>query len=271
MNCKSTIPTQQFAKIPSVPKHSKKRLFLVTGDKVRKPRTIPTQTDRNGDTDNNGDSNGNERPRTLSGLLLKAQEEERSRIARELHDDVAQRIVLLCLKINEVRQANENPSLAGEFDYLAEESRSLGDCVRTLSHQLHSHQLHLLGLKTSLETFCREFAANHDMEIMYSCHDVPRELNEDVALCFYRVAQEALQNSAKHSNGHTVRVVLAGSAQVLRLSVADEGVGFNFRGEGINSGIGLSSMRERMQLIGGQFTVKSRVGMGTIVEATFSL
>jgi signal transduction histidine kinase len=265
MNFKSTAPTQQTDKIPPAPKPSK-RLFMLSSNKGRDLREIPPQAE------SPNDHNKTSRPpRTLGGLLLKTQEEERSRIARELHDEVAQRIVLLCLKINELRHANENSALEGQFDYLAEESRRLGDSVRDLSHKLHSHQLQLLGLKTSLELFCKEFALNHDMVVMITCHDMPRELDEEVALCFYRVAQEALRNAAKHSNVHTVRVVLARDAQALRLSVADEGIGFSCRDKGITSGIGLSSMRERMQLIGGQFAVKSRVGVGTTVEAKFCM
>src|SRR3954463_1174391 len=132
-----TASARQMPNVLADPKHSKKQLFLLTGNKGRKLRAIPVETESHTRMKNERD----QPIHSLSGLLLKTQEEERSRIARELHDDVAQRVVLLCLKINELRLANENMKLVPQLDYLAEESRSLGDCVRDLSHQLHSHQL----------------------------------------------------------------------------------------------------------------------------------
>ncbi len=204
----------------------------------------------------------------IGGLLLKAQEEERSRIARELHDDIAQEIALLNIRTERLRGSRkvEDP-ISPELERLSAGLHSLSRKIRDLSHQLHSPELSMLGLETGLRSFCREFTQAHGIPVYFLCERVPDHLDSAVALAFFRVAQEALQNIAKHSNASNATVLLVGSSGELCLQVLDSGKGFDPARMQDKAGIGLSSMRERMKLVGGQLSMYSTPGVGTRVEA----
>jgi signal transduction histidine kinase len=206
------------------------------------------------------------RIRHLGARILKSQETERSRIARDLHDDIGQQMALLSTDLAQVKSSS-NP---GEVNRLAAqaEARSLeiARSLRDLSHSLHPAKLRLLGLVAALETLCRELAPS-GIEIEFTHDNVPPTLSADVTLCLFRVAQEALQNTIKYSRARGVMVQLAGSPNGLNLSVVDDGVGFDVEGTLANS-LGLISMKERLEAIDGFLKIHSGPGCGTRVEAT---
>jgi len=207
-----------------------------------------------------------ERIRDLGGRLLNAQEDERSRIARELHDDVGQQLALLAIDLELISGAG--PDLQAETEHLALEARNLAQgivrSVHDLSHRLHPPKLRLIGLVAALDGLQRELS-RPDLVIMFEHDNVPATLPHDVALCLFRVAQEALQNVVKHSAGREVSMQLIGAGNELTLTIADDGVGFEIDAVK-GAGIGLISMSERVEAIGGRLTVRTRRGAGTRVE-----
>jgi len=203
----------------------------------------------------------------LSGRLIHAGEEERKRIARELHDDIAQRLSLVSIELDVLDRefADNNHS---EQQGLQEPVQQLHDVitdVHNLSHQLHSNKLQHLGLEAAVKEVCRQLARQHHIEIEFSASNIPFPLHEDLALCFYRVTQEALSNSVKHSGSARVEVRLAACEGLLAMTLRDYGKGFDPSTSA--NGLGLATMRERMRLVNGRLLVNSRVGGGTEIAA----
>ena len=209
-----------------------------------------------------------ERIRHLGSRLLKAQETERSRIARELHDDISQQLALLTMDLDQVGVADP-----GEVKRLAAEARArtqeIARSVHDLSHSLHPAKLRLIGLVAALQTLCLELS-HSGIAIAFTHDNVPSTLSADVTLCLFRVVQEALQNAIKYSQAKEVAVHLAGSPIGLTLSVVDDGVGFDVEVMWAK-GLGLVSMKERLEAIGGFLEIRSGPGCGTRVEATVPL
>ena len=209
-----------------------------------------------------------ERNRHLGSRMLKAQETERSRIARELHDDISQQLALLTMDLDQVGVADP-----GEVKRLAAEARArtqeIARNVHDLSHSLHPAKLRLIGLVAALQTLCLELS-HSGIAIAFTHDNVPSTLSADVTLCLFRVVQEALQNAIKYSQAKEVAVHLAGSPIGLTLSVVDDGVGFDVEVMWAK-GLGLVSMKERLEAIGGFLEIRSGPGCGTRVEATVPL
>jgi PAS domain S-box-containing protein len=205
---------------------------------------------------------------TFSGRLIKAQEAERQRIARELHDDVGQRLALLAIELDELRE-HLDPSLQRTVVALLQAAKDTSESVREISHNLHSAGLDLLPLGTGLKALCRDFNHQDSLDICFSEHDVPATLPQDVKLCFYRIAQEALQNIAKHSRARTAIMNLTTVENKLVLTVIDDGIGFSH--QPYFTGLGLTSMRERLRLLGGGLKVVAGPGEGTKIEASIEL
>jgi len=207
-----------------------------------------------------------ERVRDLGSRLLKAQEIERSRIARDLHDDIGQQVALLSMDLAQVRGA----AGPGEINRLVAQAHTrnleIARSLRDLSHSLHPARLRLFGLVAGLEALCLELS-HSGTAIAFTHDNVPSTLSADVTLCNFRVAQEALQNAIKYSRANEVTVRLAGSPNGLNLSVVDDGVGFDVEVTWA-SGLGLVSMKERLEAIGGFLQIHSGPGRGTRVEAT---
>jgi signal transduction histidine kinase len=201
-----------------------------------------------------------ERIHDLGGRLLGAQEAERARIARELHDDVGQQIALLAIDLEMLGRTSPD-GLAG--DALAR-ANDLAKSVHDLSHRLHPARLRLVGLESSLKGLAREFGQS-GVEVTFTREHVPATLPPDVALCLFRVGQEALRNAAKYSAAPAVRVHLQGDDGHLLLTVTDNGAGFD-PAQAWDKGLGLISMRERVEAIGGTFTLRSAPGQGASVE-----
>jgi signal transduction histidine kinase len=203
--------------------------------------------------------------------LIAAQEQEKQRISRELHDDVGQRLALLKIGLDLVEQKipvernvehAEMCSLLTQLDELAID-------VHNMSHQLHSSKLQYLGLRAALKEVCQQFVDQHHVAIHLTADQLPESLSEQVSLCFYRVAQEALMNAVKHSGTSQVDVSLDCQGQLLRMRIRDYGIGFNPSVR--RKGLGLVTMHERLKMVGGMLRFNSLAGMGTEVEVEVNI
>jgi signal transduction histidine kinase len=192
----------------------------------------------------------------LSGRLISAQEDERSRLARDLHDDAGQRLALLAIELDQLRA----PSLA-------DSARSLSADLHRMAHQLHPAILDQLGLLPAAQRFAGEVAARHGVTIEVSSQGWPESLPRDAALELYRVLQEALQNAIRHSGAARIEVAFQATGPELRLRVKDAGRGFAPEQLEGAQGLGLAGMRERMRLVGGGLQIQSDPEGGTIVDA----
>jgi signal transduction histidine kinase len=205
----------------------------------------------------------------LSGMLITAQEKERSRLASEIHDDFSQRLALLALGLENAEEAiGTSPSEAvKQVHGLLNSASEIGADLHTLSHRLHSSTLEALGLVPGVTALCKEFAIQQGIEIDFLPEDIPRSVRPDVALCLFRIVQEGLRNLKKHSGCAKAQVRLRRVGEKLVVSVSDEGVGFDVRKVGEKEGLGVRSMEERAHLLGGQFKFHSEPGKGTRIEA----
>jgi two-component system sensor histidine kinase UhpB len=206
--------------------------------------------------------------RALSAKLISVSEEERRDLSRELHDVLSHKLAALALKTKllERRQKALPDEARAELRRLEEEISNVAGEVQQISRQLHPTVLRDLGLEVALREACTVFSNVHGIPVGFSAKDVPRSLPENVALCVYRVAQECLHNVAKHAQATAVDVALVRTEEGLALSVKDSGDGFDVgeaRGKG---GLGLISMEERLRLVNGRFSVRSRPGEGTVVD-----
>ena len=204
----------------------------------------------------------------LSGRLIHAQEEEQTRLARELHDDLSQSLALLSV---ELEMFGQNPpagpgQISDRMQEFSSDVNRLSSEVHRLSHQLHPAKLEQLGLVAAMRGFCKELAMAHQMAIEFADHSVPRAVPEDTALCLYRITQEALHNVIKHSGGTVARVELTRDNGELRLVVADDGVGFDPETIRANGSLGLVSMAERARFVHGRFSIESHAGEGTRID-----
>jgi signal transduction histidine kinase len=210
--------------------------------------------------------------RKLAAKLLHAQEEERRRIAREMHDDWTQRLALACIDLVKLAQHIGVPEVALPLlQTVQEQLVRLSEDVHSLSRQLHPSILDDLGLVEALRSECASFSRREGIAVVYRAEEVPTTLPKDIALCVYRVAQEALRNVAKHAAVNETRVVISATGPELMLRVEDDGVGFDAAAVRSEPGLGLSSMEERVRLIQGQLTIVSAPGRGTTVEVRVPL
>jgi len=209
----------------------------------------------------------------LSGMLITAQERERSRLASEIHDDFSQRLALMALELENAEEAiGTSPDEAiQQVHKIFNSASELGADLHTLSHRLHSSTLERLGLVPGVRALCKEFAAQQRIEIDFLSDNVPSSVHPDVALCLFRIAQEGLRNLKKHSGASKGQVRLCKVGDKLLLSVYDEGIGFDPRDLGKKEGLGICSMEERTNLLGGQFEIHSKPGRGTRIEASLPL
>jgi two-component system, LuxR family, sensor kinase FixL len=200
----------------------------------------------------------------LSGRLINAQEAERMRLARELHDDLSQSLALLSVELEMFGQ--NTAAERGQLQEFSAQVKRLSSEVHRLSHDLHPAKLEQLGLVATVRGFCKEFAATHAMAIEFSDRLVPRAVPQDAALCLYRIVQEALNNVVKHSGGTKAKVELTKEGSELRITITDDGAGFDPETVRTNGSLGLVSMSERARFVHGVLSVESRVGKGTKVE-----
>jgi signal transduction histidine kinase len=213
------------------------------------------------------------RPSRVSQKLIEAHEEESARIARELHDDINQRLALASVRLGYLKQS-PSASVADferEIGTVSEEIADLVADIQALSHDLHPARLELLGLERAAAGFCEELSGRHGVTIDVQFDNVPTALPREVALCLYRVLQEALQNVVKHALSRHAHVSLNGQVDTINLTVDDSGAGFDVPEAMRGPGLGLTSMRERLKLIGGQLSVQSQLGRGTMIQAVAPL
>jgi len=207
--------------------------------------------------------------RELSGLLISAQEKERSRLASELHDDFSQRLALLALGLeNALETIPTSPDDAKrQLHELINSASELGADLHTLSHRLHSSTLESLGLGPAINALCKEFSTQQNVRIDLNSDELPRSIDSQAALCVFRIVQEALRNLKKYSGASEALVRLRRVGHCLDITVQDRGFGFDLRELHRTEGLGVRSMEERARLVGGEFRIRSAIGLGTTVEA----
>ena len=201
----------------------------------------------------------------LGSRLLNAQEDERARIARELHDDISQQLAVLKITLNRLgRAASHDAAAAADTAEAVKRADDIALSVRELSHRLHPARLRVMGLVDALNELNLELS-HPALTITFTHQRVPSALPSDLTLCLYRIVQEALHNARKHSQARSVAVTLTGGSDGITLTIVDDGVGFEIDAAW-HKGLGLISVRERVEAIGGTFAVRSSPGAGTRLE-----
>jgi signal transduction histidine kinase len=204
--------------------------------------------------------------RRLTRRVISGSEEERSRIARELHDDIGQRLSLISIQLGScASQLSKDGRVPSELSGSIRDVDALITDVHNLSHQLHSSKLEHLGLRVALKELCQQMSERHDLPIDLQIDHGSVRVPQDIALCFYRVAQEALNNVIKHSGTDRVQLILMEEQGRLRMQVRDFGGGFKLGDSG--AGLGLSTMQERLRIIRGDLSITSKPGRGTVITA----
>jgi signal transduction histidine kinase len=210
--------------------------------------------------------------RRLAGRILTAQEEERKRIARELHDDISQRLAAGAIEAGKAEQELTVPQPArAALARLKEHLIALSDDVHRLSRNLHPAILDDLGLQDALRAECDRVAEHGRLAVNFRCGQLPACVPRDLALSVYRIAQEALQNAVKHAQTDRVDLILNADLEFLDLEVRDFGRGFELAAGRRRSGLGLASMEERVRLVGGEVVISSNPGQGTSVQVRVPL
>jgi PAS domain S-box-containing protein len=206
---------------------------------------------------------------SISRRLIEAQETERVRIARDLHDDIGQRLAVCALDLERLRQRSADASgeQAGWISQIQSNLSEISTSLHTLSHELHPAMLDLLGLVAAMRASCRELSGKQNAEIQFSDAGIGQPLTPEVSLCLFRVLQEALHNALKHSGVRKVAVELRGTHESVDLIVRDAGVGFDPALICKTPGLGLTSMRERLKLVSGELFIRSEVRRGTTIIA----
>lgn len=203
----------------------------------------------------------------LSGRLIHAQEEERRRVARELHDNFGQRLTVLSMELGQRMAAPQSPEeITTCLRDLSDKLKEISRAMNTTAHQLHSAHLEVLGLVSALQGLCEEFSRQYGIQTAFAHQAVPASLPPEVALCLFRIVQEGLQNVAKHSGAPSCEVTLEGSREGIHLAIKDPGIGFDTARLKLKPGLGFVSMRERLRMVGGEMTVQSSPSRGTEVS-----
>jgi PAS domain S-box-containing protein len=210
-----------------------------------------------------------ERLKDLSGQLIWARENECARIARELHDDLNQRMALIAIELEQLGQKipQSDNSLREHLKGILKQTNDVSREIHQISHDLHPSKLSQLGLVAALRSLCNELRSRHKLHIEFSAERVPADLSQEVSLCFYRIAQESLNNVIKHSQAETVTIELRANGKDIRLRISDSGIGFDLESPRTKKGLGLHSMRERLRLVGGHLMIHSHPSLGTHIDA----
>ena len=209
---------------------------------------------------------------TMNQRLLEAQEEERSRIALELHDDIGQRLATLVLGLDLLARASGAPATGGSptIDEVRDEVMNIAKDVQVLSRRLHPSRLEHLGIASAAAALCREVSRDRALEITFNAEGVPERVSRRVALGLYRVLQEAVQNAVKHSGTRKIDVTLRGGVDQIELTVRDFGAGFEVSTTR-ERGLGLTSMQQRVRAVRGRLAILSEPHHGTTIHATVPL
>lgn len=206
---------------------------------------------------------------SVNRKLVDAEQRASNRIARDLHDDVGQRLAILAIELDQVQ--HDPPDSVSELRRrmrgLHEQTVQIATDVQAISHELHSSSLPYLGIAAAMRGFCREFGQRQNVEIDFKGDDVTTPLPPEISLCLFRVLQEALRNAARHSGAREFEVQFFAAAGGLHLGVCDSGVGFDRKAAMKGPGLGLTSMQERMKLVRGELSIDSQPGRGTTIHA----
>jgi signal transduction histidine kinase len=200
---------------------------------------------------------------SVNRKLIEAEEKERTRIGKDLDDNICQRMTLLALQLEQLG--------TGASDQLRKQSLEISTDLQALAHTLYPSKLEFLGLVVTMRAFCGEFAVRHKVEIDFGSHDVPSPPPLEISLALFRVLQEALDNSAKHSGERQFKVELFGTPGTIHLIVSDPGVGFDPKVSMKEKGFGLTSMRDRLKMMNGAFSIDSQPKRGTKIHASVPL
>ena len=206
---------------------------------------------------------------TMSRKLIEAQEEERTRIGRELHDDINQRLAMLAIELD---QLQDNPSqFRGRVQELRKQTIEISNDVQALSHELHSSKLEYLGALGAMRSWCKEFGERQGIQIDFKSTEVQTSVAPEIGLCLFRVLQEALHNAAKYSGVKRMEVQLREDSGEIHLLVSDLGRGFDSETAMQGRGLGLTSMQERVRLVNGIIEIQSKPMGGTTVDVRVPL
>ncbi len=210
----------------------------------------------------------------LGSRLIAAQEEERKRIARELHDDLNQRMAVLSIELDQLSQkTRKSIGLQKRLHEMQLQAQEIASDIHRLSYKLHPSKLDHLGLAAAVKSLCEELTLtqNGNLRVHFHQSSVPADLPKDVTLCLFRIVQETLRNSVKHSAADCVQVVLTKTFNAIRLSISDNGCGFDTSSDLMDKGLGFISMHERLRLVGGEIKISSQPLRGTKIEVVIPL
>jgi signal transduction histidine kinase len=210
--------------------------------------------------------------RMLTGQLISVQEEERRRLARELHDDLTQRLAILAIDIGklEAQVTSDSNTFTPKLKDIKQRIIDLSADVHDISRQLHPSIIDDLGLRQAIESECTNFTKREGILINYHSKEIPSKIPKQISVCLFRVVQESLRNVARHANVKQANVSLLNDNNDIILTIEDSGVGFDINKDH-KMGLGLVSMQERVHQIKGSFSIKSELGQGTKIKVTASL
>jgi PAS domain S-box-containing protein len=205
----------------------------------------------------------------LTGRLIYVQEEERARIARDLHDDFNQRLALQSIDLEQLQQNLPGLELEerARLAKMLRQTKAMSADIRSLSHELHSSRLEFIGLVPALSGLCQEISEKYKVVVRFIPAEVFLPIPKDIALCLFRVTQEALANVVKHSRAKTASVELLAAGGRVNLRIRDEGLGFDSAAASLHPGLGLVGMTERLRHVGGRLSVHSYLHQGTVIRA----
>jgi signal transduction histidine kinase len=213
-----------------------------------------------------------ERVKAIPAVLIDAHEAERHRVARELHDDIGQRIAVVTMDLDTLSQALPLPEseTRARLRAVSDLSLRLAKDIQALSHQLYPFKLEYLGLVSAAASFCREVSQRQNVDVAFSHDGIPEAVPPDAALSLFRVLQEAVTNALKHAGVRRVEATLRGSPSDIQLEIVDTGTGFDVDAA-FGRAPGLIGMQERVRLVSGELSIQSRAGAGTRIRARVPL
>jgi signal transduction histidine kinase len=206
----------------------------------------------------------------LAGRLITAQEDERRRLARELHDDLTQRLAAIAIEAGRLERLAQGEPAAG-LARIKQQMARISDDIHDLSRSLHPASLEELGLTAAIETECRAFFERGGPPVDFEARDRFDDIPQQTRLALYRIVQEALRNILKHAAAESVEIILERHPAEVHLTIRDQGRGFDRRSPDWRAGVGLASMEERTRLLSGRFLVTSVPGQGTKIDVWLPL
>jgi PAS domain S-box-containing protein len=208
----------------------------------------------------------------VSRKVVEAEEQQRSRIARDLHEDIGQRLALLAIELEQLKTGSSHQAdVCSRIDTVWKQALEILNDVKASAHELHSPRLEYLGIAAVLRCFCKEFGERKNVAVAFKTEDLPGHVPPDISLCLFRVLQEALYNGIKHSGAQRLEVQMWATPREIHLTVSDSGAGFELEAAKNGRGLGLVSMKERLQLVKGTFSIDSQPLKGTTIHACVPL